>query len=158
MNSLPPPPSQTWKAIEIYLAIAYPAEPPAAVQGKLQALKTAHEADFYASSAFERLAAVGQTRYSLRLGNRFYPHMKLVIERAPHSTQILYHVDTHDRHVQLPPNSSESAAFAELARNNQDLCSRIEAAWDEQGLPTFKRYLREDLARRRGELSADARE
>ena len=145
----PPLPLQTWKAIEIYLGIAYNAQPPAVVRDRLQALKDAGDAGFYAASVFERAAPEGQTRYSLRLGNQFYPHMKLVIESAPHSDQVFFRPDAHDRHIQLPANSPEAAAFAELTRKNQELATRIEAAWEENGLPTFKQFLREDLARRR---------
>jgi hypothetical protein len=38
--------------------------------------------------------------------------------------------------------------FTQLMESNQKLAESIEAAWDVSGLPTFKRYLREDLARR----------
>jgi hypothetical protein len=34
---------------------------------------------------------------------------------------------------------------------NQRVSEKIETAWADQGLPTFKTYLREDLARRKSE-------
>jgi hypothetical protein len=52
--------------------------------------------------------------------------------------------------VQPQSDSPEAAAFAELARRNQELAQVIESKWDELGVPTFKRYLRDDLARRMG--------
>jgi hypothetical protein len=150
MNWEPPPPAQIWKAIELYLAIAYETAPPLSVRARLDALKAAADGEFYRIAAFERTPPDDPCKYSLRLGNRFYPHMKLVIGRSPDGTCALFRADTHDRHVQPKPDSHEAAAFAELARKNQELAQRIEARWDENGLPTFKRYLREDLARRLG--------
>jgi hypothetical protein len=82
--------------------------------------------------------------------------MKLVIERSPDGSGALFHADTHDRHVQPPPDAPEAGAFAELAAKNQELSARIEAAWEEAGLPTFKRYLREDLARRKAAINRPA--
>ena len=144
----PPAPAETWKAIEIYVTRAYASDPPLGVRARLDALRSASESDFYRLAAFERTPAEEPTRFSLRLGNRFYPHMKLVIERSPDGIHALFRADTHDRHVQPKPGSAEAAAFAELARKNQELAQQIEGAWDDNGLATFKRYLMDDLARR----------
>jgi hypothetical protein len=145
----PPDPADLWRAIDLYLSIAYPASPPTAVRSRLESLRAALPESLYASPSFERLPPASPTKLSLRLGNYFYPHMKLVIERAPDGSRPLFRADTHDRHVQPAPDSPEAAAFAQLSRENQSLSQRIEAAWDEHGLPTFKGFLREDLARRR---------
>jgi hypothetical protein len=153
MSWQPPTPAETWKAIELYLARAYETDPPMGVRARLDALRSASDSDFYRLAAFERAPADEPVRLSLRLGNRFYPHMKLVIERSPDGVRALFRADTHDRHVQPKPDSPEAAVFAELARKNQDLAQQIESAWDESGLATFKRYLREDLARRKSESS-----
>ena len=85
---------------------------------------------------------------SLRLGNPWYPHMKLTIERAPDGKTSLFRADTHDRHIHVGPESPEYAAFCQMMEKNQSLASRIEAAWESGGLPTFKSFLRQDLARR----------
>lgn len=151
MNWQPPEPAETWKAIELYLSRAYAGEPPLGVRARLDALRSAQEADFYRLAAFERTPADNPTKFSLRLGNRHYPHMKMVIERSPDGTQTLFRVDTHDRHVQPKPDSAEAGAYAELARRNQDLAQQIESAWEENSLTTFKKYLRDDLAKRKGE-------
>jgi hypothetical protein len=153
MSWEPPIVSETWKAIELYLSLAYTGEPPLAVRARLDAMRASSEDEFYRIAAFERTPPENPAKYSLRLGNRFYPHMKLVIECAPDGTHVLFRADTHDRHVQPKPNSPEAAAFAELSRNNQELAQQIESAWDERGLPTFKRYLRDDLARRKAAAS-----
>ena len=91
----------------------------------------------------------GPTRYALRLGNRHYPHMKLVIDRAPDGRSYLLRADTHDAHCQPRPGSRESAEFAELARQNRAVAEAIEAGWQAAGLPTFKKFLRDDLERRK---------
>ncbi|HWE04290.1 MAG TPA: hypothetical protein VG326_17930 [Tepidisphaeraceae bacterium] len=155
MNWQPPIVSETWKAIDLYLSLAYGGEPPLAVRARLDAMRASSEDEFYRIAAFERMPAEHPAKYSLRLGNRYYPHMKLVIECAPDGTHVLFRADTHDRHVQPKPNSPEAAAFSELSRNNQELAQQIESAWDEQGLPTFKRYLRDDLARRKAAISLE---
>ncbi len=87
-------------------------------------------------------------RYSLRLGNRVYPHMKLTIDRAPTGERHFFRVDTHDQHVRPPAGSPEEKAFAELMANNQHSVQAIEAAWEASGIPTFKTFMRDDLARR----------
>ena len=91
----------------------------------------------------------GPVRYALRLGNRHYPHMKLVIDRAPDGRSYLLRADTHDAHCQPRPGSRESASFAELARQNRAVAEAIEARWEAVGLPTFKKFLRDDLERRK---------
>jgi hypothetical protein len=91
----------------------------------------------------------GPARYALRLGNRHYPHMKLVIDRAPDGRSYLLRADTHDAHCQPRPGSRESASFAELARQNRAVAEAIEARWEAVGLPTFKKFLRDDLERRK---------
>jgi hypothetical protein len=149
MSWQPPPVEQTWKAIDLYLAAAYVSEPPQAVLARLDALKAVGESEFYRIAAFEKSPGDDPTKYSLRLGNRFYPHMKLVIERSPDGAHALFRADTHDRHIQPKPNSPEATAFAELAHSNQELAQKIESSWDEAGVPTFKRFLKDDLARRR---------
>jgi hypothetical protein len=74
--------------------------------------------------------------------------MKLVIDRAPDGRSYLLRADTHDAHCQPRPGSREGASFAELARQNRAVAEAIEAAWQAAGLPTFKKFLRDDLERR----------
>jgi hypothetical protein len=141
--------SQVWSAVEVYLQLAYAgAAPPSAVRDRLASLRAAGDADFYDSPVFERDDARPPTRYSLRLGNRVYPHMKLVIERAPNGRGHLFRADTHDKHIRPAPNSREARVFAELMKMNQQFSESIEAQWARRGLATFKQFLRDDLARR----------
>ena len=71
-----------------------------------------------------------------------------VIEPTPDRTSYMFRADTHDKHIRPSPSSKEYTLFCELMENNQKLGESIEHAWEEQGLPTFKQYLRKDLARR----------
>jgi hypothetical protein len=147
-----------WRAITTYLAIAYEGAPsahgvpsgtPSAVKHRLESLRLAPAADFFASPVFERDNAANPTRFSLRLGNRHYPHMKLVIDRAPDGHGHLLRADTHDAHCRPAPGSRDYPAFCQLMEQNRTVADQIETNWAEQGLPTFKTYLRDDLARRK---------
>ncbi len=153
-----PEPGLVWRAVTTYLAIAYdsppgphgvPAGTPSAVKARLESLRLAPPSDFFASPVFERDNAAAPTKYSLRLGNRHYPHMKLVIDRAPDGRGHLFRADTHDLHIRPAAGSPDAAAFAELSEKNRVIAESVEAAWEREGLATFKKLLRDDLERRR---------
>ena len=145
-----PTPADVFKAIEVYLPAAYGGgAPPAAVRARLDGLRSASEAEFFANPAFERDKNEAEPkRYALRLGNRVYPHMKLIIEPSPDGQSHLFRADTHDQHVRPPPESKEYAMFCQLAEMNQKIAETIDAAWASAGVPTFKEFLRRDLRRR----------
>jgi len=144
-----PEPSDVWKAIEAYMRCAYgELNPPVAVQKRLETLRAAGEnrdAFYFTSGVFERVSR----KFKLRLGNWFYPHMKLSIDWRPDDAGFFYRADTHDRHIRPSPASKDYAAFLELMEKNQKLAQDIEASWENGGLPTFKIYLKQDLQRRR---------
>lgn len=134
-----PPAAEVWRAIEAYLAVAYDGPPPGAVSERVSRLRAAPEPAFYDCEVFERAA----DRCSLRLGNRFYPHMKLVVEGSetglPH-----FRVDTHDRHF-LELVGPPDPAFAELMARNEGLARSIQDAWSGAGLPTVRDHWRARL-------------
>ena len=138
-----------WKAVDIYLAAAYGGKVPPAVQTRIYNLRAFPQDDIYRSPAFEPAPKDDPVKLSLRLGNQWYPHMKLVVEQAPDGQTSLFRADTHDRHIRVDPASREYAEFCELSQKNQSLAGHIEASWESGGLTTFKSYLRQDLARRR---------
>ena len=144
-----PTPADIWKAVEIYLDLAYGGKAPPAVQTRIHTLRVFPQDDLYRCPVFEAAPKDNPVRLALRLGNQWYPHMKLVVEQAPDGRSSLFRADTHDRHIQVDPSSKDYAAFCELSQKNQSLAGRVEAAWETGGLPTFKSYLRNDLARRR---------
>jgi hypothetical protein len=146
-----PPISEFWRAVEVYLRVAYPpAGPPAAVRARLDALRRLSADDFYGSTAFERdkVEQGPPSRYMLRLGNRYYPHMKLIVERAPDGAGHLFRADTHDQHCMPEPGSRDYPAFCALCERNRAVAQDVDAQWESEGLPTFKSFLKQDLARR----------
>jgi hypothetical protein len=155
-----PEPALVWRAVTTYLSIAYdgvagtsgvPASTPSAVRSRIESLRLAPSSDFYASPVFERDNPAAATRFSLRLGNRHYPHMKLVIERSPDGHGHLLRADTHDAHCRPAPGSRDYHVFNQLMEQNRQVAEQIEAAWEGQGIATFKAYLREDLERRKAQ-------
>ena len=82
----------------------------------------------------------------LRLGNARYPHMKLQVQPWDGPEGFLLSVNTHDHALALEPGVDDAEAFMALQAENQRLKVAIEQAWDEAGLPTFPRYLRNYLA------------
>lgn len=155
MKEQAPAPRQVWAAIEIYMRCAYAdGTAPAAVRSRLDVLRETPQERFYDSTAFEREPAAPERR-KLRLGNRLYPHMKLVIEPAPDGSGYFFRADTHDQHIRPEPGSREYAVFLQLVEANQKISHEIETRWEESGLATFRSFLREDLARRRQEMRDD---
>jgi hypothetical protein len=145
-----PSPEMLWRAIDVYLREAYDGTPPRRdVQARLDALRTAPPGTLYDCRVVERDPAGPPGRFRVRLGNRFYPHMKLMAEPSPDGSTFLFKCDTHDRHCCPPATSPEYAAFLQLMQGNEAIAKRIESAWEAADVDTFKHYLRQDLERRR---------
>jgi hypothetical protein len=136
-----PAPAEVWRAIDVWLANAYDGPPPRAVAERLDKLRAAADGAFYECEAFER-AGEG---YALRLGNRAYPHMKLVVEASP-TGGALFRADTHDRHV-LELLGPASPGLEALIARNEAVARAIEAAWTMVALPTLRDYWKDELAR-----------
>ena len=148
-----PDPKLVWKAIDVYMADAYNGHPPPATVRSMLALLRAWVGPLLNAPPFVKGGDAKRPKFSLRLGNHVYPHMKLVVEPGPNNGRYLFKADTHDRHVCPPQDSPEFAEFRSLMDENQRLSQRIEDDWSAQGLPTFKAMLREDLARREARAS-----
>jgi len=143
-----PEPALVWRAIDTYLKIAFDGSPPSAVRSRLETLRALDADSFYDSAVFETHGEGMTVRKLLRLGNRFYPHMKMAIEKRPDRHGCLFRADTHDAHCCPATTSREYQAFRQLMEMNQTVAQAIEATWEQEGVPTFKSYLKEDLARR----------
>ncbi|MCL2641204.1 MAG: quinolinate synthase NadA [Phycisphaerales bacterium] len=142
------------RAVELYLACAYPDGVPASVQGKAGPVMALEAEALAPVELFERSEGGGEGSYVLRLGQPMYPFMKLVIDPVPEQgtvspTSYLLRADAHDRHLHAPAGSPDAAWLASVRVSNRDLVEKIEAAWAKAGLPTFKEYLRAKLAARR---------
>src|SRR3954468_10378397 len=140
------------QAVDTYMALAYPSgEPPEAVRRRLEWPPDVDAEALLTPPPFERAARPGPNRppiFALRLGNARYPHMKLQIQPWPNPAGFLLSVNTHDQVLSIDPNSPEAPVLRELQAENQRLKEAIEQAWDQAGLPTFLRYLREYLESR----------
>jgi hypothetical protein len=139
------------RAIDAYCAIAYQSQPPKKVQTQQQTLEQ-WQGDVLECPIFAREPSPACTHFKARLGNTFYPHMKMAVEVAADHSHYFFRVDTHDRHICPKPESPEYGQFCQLMEKNQKLAESIEATWEQQGLPTFKSYLREDLKRRQASM------
>lgn len=135
------------RAVDIYLALAYPeGPPPEAVRRRLAWPDGIDVATLLSRPPFEGTNKAGGREgsiYALRLGNARYPHMKLQVQPWPNADGFLLSVNTHDQILALEPDAADLDAFRALQAENQRLKEAIEQAWDEAGLPTFLRYLRE---------------
>ena len=137
------------QAVAVYLHAAYAdVAVPRSVAAKVDTLTAATDDPWESHPAIERDAAAAGDRFSIRLGHRSYPHMKLVVERSPDGRSHLFRADTHDRHIRPQPGTRDADAFARLMVENGHVAEAIEAAWEQAGVPTFKAYLRGDLLRR----------
>jgi hypothetical protein len=145
---IPPSPDDVLRAVDVYVSAAYGSDPlPLTVQSQLAVLRS-WKGPFFRSPVIASDGQQPPKRYSIRLGNKHYPHMKLAIERSPDGQGYLFRPDTHDGHCCPPPGHPEHGAYRKMMEQNLELAGKIEAALAEAGLPTFKTYLQQDLARR----------
>ncbi len=139
------------QAAELYLTHAYAGRPvPEAVSRRLTWPENLPAEELLAGPPFERAGTdAGRVAaiYALRLGNGRYPHMKLQIQPWPNDAGFMLSVNTHDQ-VSGIELGSEADAFRALQTENQRLKELIEQAWDDAGLPTFLRYLRDYISSR----------
>jgi hypothetical protein len=140
------------RAVEIYLKLAYPyGEIPEVIRRRLVWPEDQTTEVMLTKPPFERAGKVpGQQTpiYALRLGNCHYPHMKLQIQTWPNPAGFMLSVNTHDQVAGLDLGAADAQAFRELQAENQRLKEAIEQAWDDEGLPTFLRYLRDYIQSR----------
>lgn len=136
------------RAVEIYLEQAYGLEiPPRA--GAFLPPCDIDPAQWLMSDITERdpshapLQAVRS--FALRIGNAVYPHMKLRLSRPPKDPVFLFTVDSHDAILSAPAATPDYVLIEELKRHNAELANRIAAAWDHEGLPTERNYLRQKI-------------
>jgi hypothetical protein len=139
-------------AVELYLRRAYSGEPLPQVR-RLVPPEAFDPAAWLMADPVERDPAdapLEQVRsFVLRLGNDFYPHMKLRISRPPRSREFVFSVDSHDAFLHAPPGSQDYDALEDLKKRNAAMAELITAAWEAQSLPTERTYLRGKLQQAR---------
>jgi hypothetical protein len=150
------------QALDLYLGLAYPGGAPAEVQARLAPLRDLPADASVPLNLLEHGVPDSTASLAVRLGQPMYPHMKLVIDPCPHAAaraagastcrgyDFLFRADAHDQHLHAPPGSPDAAWLASVRQSNKELVEKIEAAWSGAGLPTFKDYLRHQLAARKG--------
>jgi two-component system chemotaxis response regulator CheY len=74
-------------------------------------------------------------RYSLRLGNRNYPFMKLLLQEHLVAGEFFFAVDTHDQ-MEIQPDYPDYQAWMAVRRFNRDLKRQIETQFQTAGLDT----------------------
>jgi len=146
------------RAIELYLDGAYGSERPAAAARFLPPPRF-DPATWLMSAFIERdppSAPFQNVRsFALRIGNRRYPHMKLRLSRPPQEPVYVFSVDCHDGMFKAPPGSADAEALEDLRRRNADIAADIHAAWEKEGLPTERSYLRRKIDEKKAENRAD---
>ncbi len=75
-------------------------------------------------------------RYSLRLGNRDYPYMKLLLQEHMARGAYYFGVDTHD-HLDIRPDFPDFEDWMRVKRSNFKLREKIEETFRERGIPTL---------------------
>ena len=148
-----PPAAALGDAIDIYLARAYPDGAGGEVCGKFTVPDDGELARWLIETVGEPepadadIAAVRSI--ALRLGNAFYPNMKLRLTRPPGNELFLLMVDSHDVMLTARPGSPDHQALEELKTVNAALVADITAAWDLAALPTERNYLRDKIRQAR---------
>lgn len=128
-------PGMVAKAIEIYQDLAYGnnarrrrVEPPA--QGGLESLLA-----MFHKEQLESIPGHPCSRYSLRLGNRNYPFMKLLLQEHLLPGEFFFAVDTHDQ-MEIKPDYPDYEQWMAVRRFNTELKRRIEQQFEAAGLDT----------------------
>lgn len=144
------------RAIQRYLSLAYP-------DGRLPDNRSQFSSFTPEMPLEEMLSASGVVEsppveghgihgYSLRVGNAWFPHMKVIIQPYARPPGFVFSVETHD-HFKLADNHPEQEAMRALKARNQALAREVERAWESDGLPTqnglLRQYLRESRESRK---------
>ncbi len=82
--------------------------------------------------------------YAFRLGSSHFPHVKLQTIWHEETRLWLVGVDTHDT-ITVPAQHPDFPKIREIREKNRHLKERIELAWEQAGLVTFKSILRQKL-------------
>jgi CheY-like chemotaxis protein len=124
------------KAIAIYQDLAYGAggrprraiEPPAG--GGVDSVLA-----MFQKELVEPVPGFPCHRYSLRLGNRNYPFMKLMLQEHLVLGEFFFAVDTHDQ-MEIKPDYPDYEQWMAVQRFYRDITQKIEAHFQSAGLDT----------------------
>lgn len=142
--------SMVTQAIDAYLELAYGGTNAPRDRPDRALPEDAEVADVLGLFQHELVQAEGRgslSRYTMRLGNRNYPFMKLLMQEHIVPGEFYFAVDTHDD-LDIKPDYPDYEAWVAVCRFNQELKRKIEARFVELGLPTSA-TIRELVATRR---------
>jgi two-component system, OmpR family, phosphate regulon response regulator PhoB len=123
------------RAIAIYQDLAYGAgRKPRAIDtppgGAVETLLAAFQKETQPSAD-----AGGCERYTLRLGNRNYPFMKLLLQEHLLPGEFYFGVDTHDQ-MEIKPDYPDYEQWMAVRRFNRELKRQIEQGFARAGIDT----------------------
>ena len=126
-------PQMVDKAVSIYQDLAYGSARPkkrtqqvADGEGVLSMFHKEH---------VEKLPGHTCSRYSMRLGNRNYPFMKLLLQEHLLAGEFFFAVDTHDQ-MDIGPEFPDYEQWMAVRKFNGELKRRIEESFEQAGLDT----------------------
>jgi CheY-like chemotaxis protein len=129
------------KAIAVYQDLAYGSGRPrrsvdvaVGIEGQSSGAPEALLAMF-CKEAVETIPGYRCHRYSLRLGNRNYPWMKLVLQEHLVAGEYFFAVDTHDQ-MEIKPDYPDYDQWMAVRRFNRVLKRQIEEGFAQAGLDT----------------------
>lgn len=125
------------RALDVYLEVAY---------GTASGARDRPDRDLAADAAPEEILGLFQNceteidgrtsaSYALRLGNRNYPFMKLVLQEHIVHGELFFGVDTHDD-MNIDPDYPDYDDWMQLRAFNRQLKQEIESRFALAGLPT----------------------
>ena len=123
------------RAIALYCSLAWPGKASSELKRVFwnENLSTDQVlAQIHGESADSRLK-----RFTLRLGNQFYPHMKVVLQDFLLPNYFSFSVDTHDDHFDVGPECGGYDAWLAIKQRNADLKQEVEDSWAREGIPTL---------------------
>lgn len=88
----------------------------------------------------------GMRKYTLRLGNRRYPFMKLVFQELLRKDAFFFAVDSHDE-LDIRACFPDYDEWLAIKNWNAELKQRIERRWAEQGIATMAAVVAEEEAK-----------
>jgi CheY-like chemotaxis protein len=140
------------QAVDIYQDIAYGTHRPRRVVEPLAAASVEQLLQLFQKEKVEPVAGHACCRYTMRLGNRNYPFMKLLLQEHLIAGEFYFGVDTHDQ-MEIAPTFPDYEQWTTVRRFNGELKRRIEDAFAAAGLDTA-RTLRQAIVDGRRQGSA----
>ncbi|MCU0864113.1 MAG: response regulator [Planctomycetes bacterium] len=136
------------RAIRIYQDLAYGTGRPRRPQEALDALAP-NSPDavltLFQKEQHETVPGHPCHRYTMRLGNRNYPFMKLLLQEHLLAGEYYFAVDTHDQ-MEIKPDYPDYEQWLAVRRFNRDLKRQIEQGFEQAGLDTAAMVRRQIVA------------